>query len=155
MEGALYSMIQPKGSVYIVPVITILFLLGFIAVMIGATVSLKRTNILIGNREIIIHSFPYGKKIPVENILVNEIKAINLNDDKEYGIMLRTNGISLPNFRSGWMKLKNGKKALAFVTGKEKVLLMPTKDYVVLFSMEKIEEFIGEMKSMLNSESDG
>jgi hypothetical protein len=146
MENAIYSMTQPKGSVFIMPVIVIIFLLALIIGMIGIMIAVKHTNILMRDGVIIINSFPYGKKMPVENISVDEIRTINLNENKEYDISIRTNGIGLPSFHSGWMKLNNGKKALVFITNKNKVLLMPVKDYVVLFSMDKTEEFIAELR---------
>jgi hypothetical protein len=80
--------------------------------------------------------------------LVNEIQRINLNDS-EYNIRIRTNGISLPYFKSGWMRLRNQEKALVYITNTENVLLMPTKDFVVLFSMEKIDEFKNKLKERL------
>jgi hypothetical protein len=146
MENTVYSMIQPKGNVYILPVIIIIFLLVLMVAMVGTLISIKRTAISIGAGEIVIDSFPYGRKIPAENILAHEVKAVNLNETKEYDIAVRLNGIGLPNFYSGWMKLNNGKKALTFITDKNSVLLMPTKDYVVLFTMDKIEEFISGLK---------
>jgi hypothetical protein len=74
--------------------------------------------------------------------MVEKIKPINLEKDTEYNLTIRTNGISVPKFKSGWMRLKNGKKALTFITDKNNVVLIPTKKYLILFSMDKINEFI-------------
>jgi hypothetical protein len=73
---------------------------------------------------------------------LNEIQTINLNKNNGYKISHKMNGTSLPNFHLGWMKLKNDNKALFFITNKENVVLIPTKDFVILFSMEKTEDFI-------------
>jgi len=143
---------QPKGNVYAFPIIMIIFIFITMLVvtwlMIGIIITTKNTSISIKNGEVVINSFLYGRKIPIENVLINEIKTINLNQDEEYGISVRTNGIGLPNYKSGWMRLKNGKRALVYLTNKEKVLLMPTKDFVILFSMEKTEEFISKIKEI-------
>jgi hypothetical protein len=117
--------------------------------MFGVIFSSKNTSISIKDNEVVINSFLYGRKIPIENISINEIQTINLNQDEEYVIAARTNGTSLPNFKSGWMRLKNGEKALVFLTDIENVLLMPTKDFVVLFSMERTEEFINKLKGKI------
>jgi len=114
--------------------------------MVIINMIIKNTSISIKDNEVVINSFLYGRKIPIENIMINEIKTINLNKDEEYDISVRTNGTSLPNYKSGWMKLKNGKKALVYLTNKNRVLLMPTKDFVILFSMEKTDEFINKIK---------
>jgi hypothetical protein len=52
------------------------------------------------------------------------------NEDKEYSIVMRTNGIGL-----------------AYITDKTNVLLMPTQDFTILFSMENIEDFISTVKN--------
>jgi len=82
-------------------------------------------------------------------VIVNEIKTVNLNENREYHISLRKNGIGLPKFLSGWMKLSNGNKALVYLTDRNNVLVIPTKDYVLMFSMEKGNEFIEKIKNIL------
>ena len=142
MENIIFyeTITQPKGFLSFLPLLIIfLILTGLFA---GILYSIKNSSISIKDNEIIIKTLFYGRKIPVNDILINEIKKINLSENKEYNISLRTNGIGLSNFYSGWMKLNNGKKALVCLTNKENVLLIPTNDYVVLFSMEKAEEFI-------------
>jgi len=143
---------QPKGNVFAFPIIMIIFvsivMLFITWLMVGTIFATKNTSISIKDGEVAINSFLYGRKIPIENILINEIKTINLNQDKEYGISVRTNGINLPNYKSGWMRLKNGKKALVYLTNEEKVLFMPTKDFVILFSMEKTDEFINKINEI-------
>jgi hypothetical protein len=143
---------QPKGNIFAFPIIMIIFvfivMLFITWLMVGTIFTTKNTSISIKDGEVIINSFLYGRKITIENILINEIKTINLNQDKEYSISVKTNGISLPNYKFGWMRLKNGKKALVYLTNEEKVLLMPTKDFIILFSMEKTEEFINKIKEI-------
>jgi hypothetical protein len=62
-----------------------------------------------------------------------------LNNDKDYNIKIRTNGIGLPNYHVGWMILNNGNKALTYLMDKTKVVLIPTKDYDVLISTEDFD----------------
>ena len=145
MENIIFieTIAQPKGFLNVLPIIIfIVLIIVLIGLIIGFIFSMKYTNILIKNNDVIIKAFLYGRKISIDDIFINEIQTINLNQNNEYNISFRTNGIGLPNFHFGWMKLKNGKKALVFLTNRENVLLMPTKNFVVLFSMQKTEEFI-------------
>jgi len=119
-----------------------------IGLIIGFIFSMKHTSISIKNNEVIIKTFLYGRTIPISEILINEIRTINLNQNNDYNISIRTNGIGLPNLYLGWMKLKNGKKALVYLTDKENVLLMPTKDFIILFSMQRTEEFIKKINDI-------
>ena len=147
MENVVFfeTITQTKSNVYILPMIIITVIMS--SLFIGIVFAAKNTSISINDREIVINSFIYGRKIPIENVLTNEIKTINLRIDKEYGVKIRTNGIALPGFCSGWMRLKNGKKALVFLTDTQNVLLMPTKDFIVMFSMKERDEFIDKIKS--------
>ena len=152
MDKILYfnSMIEPRGGVFSAPVIVVLVVFLFLIVLMlvlafGIIDSIKNSTLSLTNRELIIKSIFYGKKIPIGNILTHEIKAVNLNENQEYAVAYRTNGIRLPNILLGWMRLKSGQKALAFVTDKTNVTLIPTTKFVILFSMTNIEEFIGKI----------
>jgi hypothetical protein len=153
MENILFfeTIIQPRGNNIVATMfmlILIIISIGLMALFPAIFYSMKNTTLSLTNKEIIIKTVMYGKKIPLENILINEIKKINLNEDNEYTISIRTNGISLPNFKSGWMRLKNGEKALVYITDKNNVVLIPVKEYLILFSMENIEEFIKKIKEV-------
>ena len=154
MEKILYfnSMIEPKGGVFSVPVIIALAILVSLIILIiiltfGLIDSIKNTTFTLTGRELIIKSFFYGKKIPIENILIDEIKAVNLNETQEYAVAHRINGMYLPNVLLGWMRLKSGQKALTYITDKNSVVVVPTKEYVILFSMNNTEEFIEKIKT--------
>jgi len=146
MENILFmeTITQPKSLLGLLPLFIVILVI--IGLMLGIIFSIKNTNISIKDNEVVIRSFLYGRKIPLDNILKDEVQAINLKQNNEYNISIRTNGISLPNLNFGWMRLNNGNRALVFLTNRENVLLMPTKDFVVLFSMKKTEEFISKLK---------
>jgi len=151
MENIVFfeTIAQPKGFWFLVPVF---ILLGISVLLVGIIFSMKNTSISIKDNEIIIKSFLYGRKIPIDEVLFDEIKTVNLNESKEYNVAVRTNGIYLPNFLSGWTRLKNGKKALAYLTNREKVLFMPTQNFIVLFSMEKTDEFVSKLNEKRNNQ---
>lgn len=153
MDKVIYfnTMTEPNGGVYSAPVIILIIVLAAMVLLIvgmifGVINSIKNTTIALTEKELIIKTTFYGRKIPIENIFVNEIRAINLNVETDYAISRRTNGMSLPNMNVGWMRLKNGMKSLALITDKESVVLIPTKDFVVLFSMNNIDEFIAGIR---------
>jgi hypothetical protein len=73
-----------------------------------------------------------------------------LNHDKDYNIKIRTNGIGLPNYHVGWMRLNNGNKALAYLTDKTNVVLIPTKDYDILISTEDFDGIKDALNETIN-----
>ena len=147
MENVIFfeTITQPKSILSIVPIVILMLVL--FGLFIGIISAIKNTSISINEKEVVIKSFLYGRRIPISDILLDEIQTINLKQNNEFNVRRRTNGIGLPNFLSGWVRLNNGQRALAFLTNRENVLLMPTKDFILLFSMERTEEFIMKLKS--------
>jgi|GEM_PF-1126233 len=148
MNTVLYfnSLIEPKGGVFSMPVILLLVVFHSLVILLfvlsfGLVASIKNSTLSLTDREVIIKSALYGRKIPIENIAVDEIKTINLYENPEFDISIRTNGTRLPNVSLGWMRLKNSQKALVFITDKTNVVMIPTKDFIVLFSMNNAGEF--------------
>jgi len=155
MDNIIYydSMIVPKGGLLSAPIVlTIISFISIIILLIVLSVGLinaiKDTSLTLTEKELIIKSPFYGRKIPLENITLSGIRAIDLNENRDYSISRRTNGTSLPNVTLGWMRLRNREKALVFITDKSRVLLIPTKDYLVLFSLNNIDEFINKIKTL-------
>jgi hypothetical protein len=90
----------------------------------------------------------YGRFIPREQIEPDGVKVIDLRIDKEYALAGKTNGSNLPGYDAGWFKLKNGEKALVFVTDKSRVVYIPTTDnYSVLLSTLHAEEMAGALQA--------
>jgi len=146
------SLIQPKGGTGYVPIFTVVLILviaiPLTILTIGIMSSLKNTTLTLTEKELVIKSAFYGRKIPLENIMIDGIKAISLDEATNYDLAMRTNGTALPQFKSGWFRLKDREKALVFITDKDSVVLIPTKDYLLLFSMDNIDDFINKIKTL-------
>ena len=141
------TLIHPKGLGFFLPIMILCVVIIFlILLMVGILYSMKNTALALTEKEIVIKSLFYGRKIPLEKVFLNEIRSVNLQNDRDYNISFKTNGISLPGFKSGWMRLKNGGKALTFITDKNSVVLIPTEEYALLFSMDNIDDFIRAIK---------
>jgi hypothetical protein len=146
------SLIQPKEGTGFIPIfmvgLILVIVIPLIILSVGIIGSMKNTTLTLTESEVIIKSAFYGRKIPLENIMVDGIKKISLDEDTEYSLSIRTNGTALPQFKSGWFRLKNREKALIFITDKNNVVLIPTKDYLLLFSMNNIDEFISKINAL-------
>ena len=119
--------------------VLLLLLLGF---LVFTGYSARNAKFEVSEQGLRLRGGIYGRFIPKENLVDEEVKIINLNLQKEYKPKLRTNGIGLPGYSEGWFKLKNNEKALLFVTDYSKVVYIPTdKGYSVLLSVSNPEEF--------------
>ena len=94
----------------------------------------------------------YQRLIPAEAIIIAESKQIDIGKESPYKPVRRTNGIGLPGYASGWFKLRNGDKALLFITNPSRVVYIATREgYSVLLSVQETERFL----QLIGSVSEG
>lgn len=84
----------------------------------------------------------WGRTIPWQAIEVDAARSLDLRVDSAYRRKRRTMGTGLPGYGAGWFRLRNGEKALAYVTA-PRVAYVPTSDgYSLLLSVEAPEAFL-------------
>lgn len=84
-----------------------------------------RASLCIEADEIVLDVPLYGRTISREEVLSAGVRELNLLDDSDHAPVIRTNGIGLPGFLVGWVKLRNGTKALTALTDKTAVVYLP------------------------------
>lgn len=109
--------------------------------------TLSNSKIEINNNSLDMNLAFYGKTVSLNDIVIDNVSFTN---DDHY-LSYRTNGISLFGLNWGWFKLKNGRKALVFITGKGKTVFVPTKsNFDMIFSLENPSKFIETIKTKGN-----
>jgi hypothetical protein len=94
-----------------------------------------------------IHGDVYGRLILKPALQIDQARALDTGREPGYKPSLRTNGVGLPNYQSGWFKLANGSKALLFTTDWSRTVLVPTSDnYDLLVSPADPEAFLAALK---------
>ena len=89
----------------------------------------------------------YGRTIPRSDLRVAEASVIDMKGHPTFGRMLRTNGIGLPNYLSGWFRPKGGGRALLFVTDRTRVVAVPTTaGYELLLSPADPDGFVAALR---------
>lgn len=85
----------------------------------------------------------WGREIPFSQLEVSDARILNLTGNSKYSPKRRTFGTGLPGYASGWFRLRNGEKALVYLTKRRDVAYVPTSDgYSLLLSVEEPEKFI-------------
>lgn len=142
--------IEPASNAalwFIIPIS--LLLIGILGLMGFMAFSLYNLRVAVAEDAIEIKGDLYGRRIPLSDLMVEQARIVDLDQDREYALRLRTNGIGLPGYQSGWFKMRNGEKALAFVTQKRTVVRIPTRDgYTLLLSVEGADEFIQTLQGV-------
>lgn len=90
----------------------------------------------------------YGRSIPLEKLDLEHARQINFVSSPELRPGMRTFGTGFPGYQAGWFRLKNGDKALVYLTDKNNAVLIPTSDgYSVLVSPKESEAFLSSLKT--------
>jgi hypothetical protein len=89
----------------------------------------------------------YGRLIPTQSLLIKEAQIINLHHDEAHQLKRRTMGTGVPGHQAGWFRLKNGEKALVYLTDHTRVLYIPTREgYVVMLSTPQPDAMLAALQ---------
>jgi hypothetical protein len=117
------------------------------ALMALLALSCRHASLDVSPEEVRIHGWPYGRTIALTSLVLDDARVINLETDQEFRPSWRTNGIGLPGYSTGWFKLRNGQKALAFITDRTRIAYFSTTEgYVVLLSVENPDALVATLK---------
>ena len=90
----------------------------------------------------------YGRTIPMNELVPAEAKVVDISSGP-YKPVLRRGGTAMPGYRAGWFNLRNGHKALLYVTDPNRVVLVPTTaGYDVLLSVAETPEFVNRLHAL-------
>ena len=97
---------------------------------------------------LVISNSLFGRTVHLNDMKLAEARVINFSDSPELKPKIRTFGISLPGHHTGWYKLKNGEKALLFLTGKKNIVYLPTQEgFSVLVSSDEPNAVITSLRN--------
>lgn len=69
----------------------------------------------------------YTRRHDWDAVDLDRARVVDLDERPEYRPMLKTNGLALPGFRSGWFRLRNGDRAFVATAGGKRLLWLPTR----------------------------
>jgi len=111
------------------------------------TLSATRPSVVVSETTLTFKAPFYGRSIDLTSLRLDEARVVNLDSGGDLRPRVRTNGIGLPGLGVGWFRLKNGEKALAAVSARDRVVYVPTdRGYSLLFSLERPEAFLDRLR---------
>lgn len=123
-------------------------LLAVILIALAYTAySSRNSRVEVGNAGIKLVGDFWGREIPFSQINIPAARILDITGKTEYTPKRRTFGTGLPGYASGWFRLRNGEKALIYLTQRRDVVYVPTLDgYSLLLSVDEPERFIDSLK---------
>ena len=147
MEVFSISPASSKPLWFIAAISTLLTLI--LAVLIYTGYSSQHSRVEIENEQLRLVGDFWGRSIPLESLNTSEVRIVDLNNRSEYLPKRRTLGTGLPGYASGWFRLRNGEKALVYLTHSKQVVYIPTSlNYSLLLSVEQPERFVGILQQI-------
>lgn len=87
---------------------------------------LQRHHLSLGDAGLEIVTTFYRRRLALAELDLAHARPIDLDERPEYRPLLKTNGMALPGFQSGWFRMRNGGKAFVARVGGQRVLRIPT-----------------------------
>ncbi len=144
-----FDIVPPTGSAFaVVAAILVVLLVGLAAFFVYVIYSSAHAAVEVSSDGVRIRGGLYGRSIPMRDLVVEQARLINLEADPDHAFTWKSNGINMPGYRAGWFRLRNGEKALAFVSDRRQVVLLPTRQrYVALLSIASPDQFLGALRA--------
>jgi Bacterial PH domain len=132
-----WTKIGPPGVI----ALPVLVLVGAVLAYSGA--SSRRVQFEVSPEGLRIRRSLFGRFIPRDELLLGGARPADLVQEKDLRPFLRTFGAGLVGYSEGWFLLRNREKALAFLTDRTRVALLPTRTgYNVMLSVEDPRAFL-------------
>ena len=91
----------------------------------------------------------YGRLIPLEQLRGASAARVDFAAAPELRPAWRTMGTGLPGYRSGWFRLRNGEKALLYMTDTSRAVRVPTTEgYSVLLTPSEPDRFLSALRGL-------
>jgi hypothetical protein len=142
-----FEMVPPSGSGFpFVAGILLAFFAGMLVFFAYLFHGSSRVRFEVSEAGLSVNGL-YGRHIARADLELERAAGLDLTADREHGLAWRTNGVGMPGYQAGWFRLKNGEKALVFVTDKRRVAYIPTRrGYSVLLSVASPSDFLAALR---------
>lgn len=90
----------------------------------------------------------YGRLIPIEQLRTESASRVDFDAMPDLRPTRRTMGTGLPGYRAGWFRLKNGERALLYLTDDTRAVYVPTTaGYSVILSPGEPDQFLAALRN--------
>ncbi|HEX2486859.1 MAG TPA: PH domain-containing protein [Myxococcota bacterium] len=114
-----------------------LVLAGVLGILAYTAWSSRHARVEIDTERVRLVGDLWGRSLPLASLDLARAEVLDLRSDRARAPRGRTFGTGLPGYASGWLRLANGEKALAYLTDRSRVAYVPTTEgYALMLSVE-------------------
>ena len=104
-------------------------------------------EIALRSGKLVVRGAFYRRDIPLADVDVDGARTEDLGQKGAKSLKWRINGVGLPDLSAGWYGLRDGEKALVFVTDKSRAVYVPTRlGYAVVVSPGDPQRFLAALR---------
>lgn len=126
--------------------------LGLIPLLIGLGLvasGLNTPKLEITEKGLRLSGELYGRFIPSTELKLEQSRLVDLKREPNLAPVIRTFGTGLPGYSTGWYRLRNGEKALLYLTDRSHAVYVPTTaGYAVLVSPKDPASFLAQLQKL-------
>ena len=145
--------IAPAESRYfwfLIPVIVIL--VGVMALLATSVRGAHASRFEIRADGLRLEGDLYGRLVPRPELRVDLARRVDLGQEEQLRPKSRRIGTALPGYQAGLFRLRNGEKALLYLTDRTRAVYIPTTaGYSLLVSPADPDGFLSQLRSVLGS----
>ena len=136
-------------ALWFVPLLLAVILVPVIALLGGTLVGARAARFEVSPAGLRLHGDWYGRTIPSGQIRGQDAKRVDFTTEPELAPKWRTMGTGLPGYQAGWFRLKNGEKALLYLTDRRRAVYVPTTaGYSLLLSPAEPDRFLSAIRAV-------
>jgi len=91
----------------------------------------------------------YGRLVPRAQLVVDAARRVDLTQEEGLRPKWRRMGTGLPGYQGGWFRLRNGEKALLYLTDRTRAVYIPTTaGYSLLLSPADPDAFLSRLRTL-------
>lgn len=136
-------------TLWFLPVVLAVVLVPVIALVGASVMGSRAAHFDVSPAGLQLRGDLYGRMIPAGQILGSGARRVDFAKEPALMPQRRTMGTGLPGYQSGWFRLRNGERALLYVTDRSRVVYVPTTaGYSLLVSPSEPEAFLSAVRSV-------
>jgi len=122
-----------------------LLIMPFVGGVLAWSMHHKRVAIDAG--QLLLRIFPFPKRLAITELDLAQARVVDLEGERGLQPVLKLMGTGLPGYRTGWFRLRDGRKAWLALTDWRRVLVLPRRDGgVVLLSPERPDALLDALR---------
>ena len=136
-------------ALWFIPVLLVAVLVPVVVLVVSSVAGSRTARFTILSDGLQLQGDWYGRTIPVGQIRGQAARRVDFAAEPALAPKIRTMGTGLPGYQAGWFRLRNGEKALLYLTDRSRAVYVPTTaGYSVLLSPADPDAFLSAIRAM-------